>query len=271
MSETLEIPHGAEQFESPAAVKPTESSSQDEVTFVPENPKEMELVEEIERLRASNKEKDRIIAEKDNKIKEKDRENSKLENLAYYDSATGLLNRHGLKSALEAKRLGGRAMYKDKPGKERATHGSMIVLDIDHFTQYNTRFGHNGGDKVLKAVADKLIESTRKGDLVARYGGDEIVVVLDRTDRKGTLKKLHVKNEDEEVGRARFNVLVNVDGEELIVTLSGGVTDFNLDEDVELVFNRADQALYQAKESGRDRIIEVDEDMDSIKHDEVNK
>lgn len=205
----------------------------EELEFVPENPRELGLVERIQKL----EQKDR---EKTDRIKE-------LEKLAYFDNLTGLLNRNGLRRELEAKHLG-------RPDHAPLT-GAMLVLDIDNFKTINDSYGHNVGDLILMAVAQHLKDQTRSTDLVARWGGEELVIVFDKTDEEGILNKFFKRKEGESQGRARINIDVRIEDEKKTITLSGGVTDFSMEDDFSKVFKQADEAVYQAKRSGKDRII----------------
>ncbi len=215
----------------------------EKIGFKPEQTEaKQETLEAVETLQAENAELKEQLKQSQDKIAE-------LEKLAYFDSKTGILNLNGLKLNLERKQLG-------RPENAKTTRGSMLVLDIDNFKIVNDAFGHDVGDEILKAVASHLKSSVRKTDLVARWGGEEFVVVFDKTDSEGIINKLYQKKDGEEVGRARVNVQTSIEGKETTITLSGGVTDFNMDDDMGEVFKRADQALYEAKRAGKDRVIE---------------
>jgi diguanylate cyclase len=129
----------------------------------------------------------------------------------------------------------------------RLDHLAIALLDIDHFKQLNDRYGHAAGDRVLQQVAAHLENELRvRGtDLVWRHGGEEFGVAFVGAGREAVLKKLG----------GRVNVPVEVNGENIIVTLSGGVAEFRPGEDINETLERADQALYKAKRAGRDRIL----------------
>jgi diguanylate cyclase (GGDEF)-like protein len=161
---------------------------------------------------------------------------------AVYDVLTGLFTRRHLNTQLpllfdESKRTG-------EPI-------SVIMFDIDHFKTINDTYGHLFGDKVLRDVAGCIQESLRLYDSAYRYGGEEICVVLPRTKLQDALKiaqRLHSK-----IGAGKF---YTDDGEEVKVTVSGGVASIlNSDTMPTSLLERADAALYEAKESGRNRII----------------
>ena len=135
----------------------------------------------------------------------------------------------------------------------------VIMTDIDHFKQFNDTYGHAVGDFVLKEVAASLKESTRSSDLVARYGGEEMIILLRATSIKNALiaaEKVR-KNLDERK--------IRDDKNKYHVTISLGVSMFQPESDtVEMIVKRADTALYKAKEGGRNR-VETLEDLDQPK------
>ena len=123
---------------------------------------------------------------------------------------------------------------------------SCIMLDIDHFKRVNDAFGHATGDAVLREVASVLKKSSRKRDIPCRYGGEEFVCLLPGSTLN-TAKKV--------AERMRLQVLQNVhtpDGKS--VTVSAGCSEYILAEPGTLVLERADKALYAAKQSGRNRV-----------------
>ena len=123
----------------------------------------------------------------------------------------------------------------------------MIVIDIDHFKAINDTYGHAVGDCLLKAVAHCADSTIRLTDQLFRYGGEEFVVLLPETDDKG-VKRL--------ADRIRRNVAALeclCEGEQVKMTASFGAATLRQGEDGETLFTRADRALYQAKEDGRNR------------------
>ncbi|MCL5800961.1 MAG: EAL domain-containing protein [Gammaproteobacteria bacterium] len=162
---------------------------------------------------------------------------ARLEHLALYDPLTGLPNRKLLDDRLR------------QVLSEADREGHMVALlfiDLDHFKHINDSFGHGMGDKLLKAVADQLSAGLRAGDTIARLGGDEFAVVLP-----------NIRHVDEVAGivrkiQALLDAPFTVDGRELHVSASIGITMYPLDEgDVEGLIRNADTAMYHAKESGR--------------------
>jgi len=133
---------------------------------------------------------------------------------------------------------------------QRYSHPLTVgVLDIDLFKRINDGFGHKAGDRVLQLVARELRERLRTTDFVARFGGEEFVVLFPETepaDARTVVDKLR-----EHVGKLPFHFR----GEPVTVTFSAGLAGFVAGDTEESVFDRADRALYQAKDAGRDRVI----------------
>jgi diguanylate cyclase (GGDEF)-like protein len=132
-----------------------------------------------------------------------------------------------------------------------AETGSLLMVDVDRFKVVNDTHGHLGGDAVLKALADCLVRNfPRKGDLVARYGGEEMAVILPDTAAQNAFRLAE---------RARLAVRemkVAHGGQTISVTISIGVAQLGRNESVQTWLERADQALYKAKADGRDRVVE---------------
>nr|WP_314087693.1 diguanylate cyclase [uncultured Campylobacter sp.] len=132
--------------------------------------------------------------------------------------------------------------------EERAEPYAVAMLDIDHFKEINDACGHDSGDRVLKTLAKKLIDETKNGDLIARFGGEEFCIVLKNVSNEEAVKFFV---------NLRANIAscnVQLKKEQKNFTVSIGVafsrSDYKLDELLEL----ADEALYRAKENGRNRV-----------------
>ena len=170
-------------------------------------------------------------------------ENEKLKEIATHDLMTGCLNRRAGTRIVE------NAIKRAERNKKPI---SMLLLDIDHFKSVNDNWGHLVGDKVLKRVAKIVQNEVREQDSVIRTGGEEFVVLLPNTDAKNALliaERLRVAIEEfshPSVGR---------------VTASFGVAERGKEENRFIWYKRVDDALYHAKETGRNRVFNA-EDLD---------
>lgn len=123
---------------------------------------------------------------------------------------------------------------------------SLFIFDIDHFKKVNDNFGHQTGDLVLKAVARIARENTRVADVIARYGGEEFIVVLPNTGIDGAFAVA------ENIRKNIVENTINLDGNEVRVSVSAGIAEILTGPDsLEKLIHRADQALYEAKNAGR--------------------
>jgi len=127
----------------------------------------------------------------------------------------------------------------------------LATCDIDHFKRVNDSYGHRAGDKVLQVVAECFAASVRSTDFVARYGGEEFVFILPgSTLEDATALMNRIREKISEVG-------FHFRGTPVSVTVSGGVTALRADDVSDDAFDRADKAMYQAKDSGRNCIVAV--------------
>lgn len=167
-----------------------------------------------------------------------------LEIIAFRDELTGVLNRRGLHHrALPERRSGQRRARRRQDGF------GLVIVDLDGFKALNDTHGHAAGDAVLASVAKRLAGSLRGDDVVARWGGDEFVVVLHGIGAPGDLETAAQKLL-EAVDRPHM-----VDGKPLVVSASVGVALFPRDgADFDAVFAAADKALYAAKSAGGNRL-----------------
>jgi diguanylate cyclase len=125
---------------------------------------------------------------------------------------------------------------------------TIFMLDIDHFKQVNDSFGHIAGDRVLRALADRLLESIREVDEAGRYGGDEFIILL-----PGTAEKSARKMANRLLGLVR-GLEISIDEHVLKITVSIGIAEYHIGEESwDELLKRADQALYQSKENSRNR------------------
>ncbi len=129
---------------------------------------------------------------------------------------------------------------------------SLIIFDLDHFKQYNDTHGHPAGNQVLRTIAAILHEHSREGDIVARYGGEELVIILPETTRREATEMA------ERIRRmVESTSFPDMQTQPLgCITLSAGVATYPVDAaDEEELVQRADQSLYQAKREGRNRVV----------------
>ena len=153
------------------------------------------------------------------------------------DPLTGLANRQTLYERIEIEMA--HALRSETPL-------SVAMIDLDHFKDYNERHGHVAGDTLLRSIAALMVSNIRGQDLVARYGGEEFCLVMPETDLVGghhLLDKLRGGGRD---ATSEFGV-----------TLSAGLTSWDGFESTTSFIERADQALYRAKESGRNRVVSI--------------
>ncbi len=164
------------------------------------------------------------------------------ERAAMFDGLTGIHNRRWLDETLH------RMVRRHE--KNRG-HLSLSLIDIDHFKGFNDRFGHAAGDHVLTVVAATLAANLRPTDLVARFGGEEFVIIFPDTDVD------HARGAAERVRLAvSQQKLVMPDGTELPpVTISMGVTALIAGQTVPDLLKTADFAMYRAKQTGRNRVV----------------
>ncbi len=159
---------------------------------------------------------------------------------AYRDMLTGVPNRLALEERLRL----------EFEKVRRYNHGLVIaVIDIDHFKRVNDNYGHKAGDKVLSYIASICHERLRASDFFARYGGEEFVALFPETSMENACalcEQLREKVEDTNVGYR---------GKRVPVTISIGLYKVDRNDTPDLAFERADRALYKAKQTGRNRII----------------
>jgi diguanylate cyclase (GGDEF)-like protein len=163
----------------------------------------------------------------------------RIENMATHDALTGLLNRHGFglvaqQAVLEARR----------------NHSSLcvLILDLDHFKQINDQHGHLAGDLVLRHFAELLTQQVRQADLISRWGGEEFVVLFKETELATAASLAQRIRAATETERFEF------EGKDLNVTVSIGAARLPDDGALQHMLRDADEALYRAKNSGRNRV-----------------
>lgn len=130
---------------------------------------------------------------------------------------------------------------------------AVLILDIDDFKAVNDTYGHPVGDRVLMAMADTFRQMVRSDDFLARYGGEEFVMILPGASRRNAAKK--AKQICKTIYKTRYTQDSNDDHPPLALTISIGVTAFKKGDVTATVLERADQALYKAKQSGKNCVI----------------
>ena len=158
----------------------------------------------------------------------------------FRDNLTGLPNRLAFDHRV---RLEVARMRRDQ------TPLTLAIWDLDHFKEINDQLGHQAGDKTLIIVAQTFMKLIRDVDMIARFGGEEFVMLLPTAAGEDALKV--VERIREKLARTKLRYR----GREIGVTASCGLAEFGPNEEMETVFSRADDALYQAKEQGRNRCV----------------
>ena len=165
----------------------------------------------------------------------------KVRKLSITDELTSLYNRRFLLQMLERERL---------RAERYATDLSLMMIDIDHFKNYNDRYGHPAGDGLLKAFAGRLLHIARKSDVVARYGGEEFMILMPDTHLKMAVRVAERLRRD--IERYPFeNRHTQPEGR---VTISIGCSRFESPHPRRCLIQAADECLYRAKNNGRNQI-----------------
>jgi diguanylate cyclase (GGDEF)-like protein len=160
--------------------------------------------------------------------------------LASHDDLTGVLNRRALMAALERERV---------RAERSGAALSIAIMDLDHFKQVNDRHGHAAGDAVLRRFSETVNEAMRATDIFGRYGGEEFLLIL-----VGATAPLAAEAMDR-INAAVARIDWSAISPDLSVTLSAGIASYGKGQTVEHMLRRADLALYDAKDAGRNRIM----------------
>lgn len=166
---------------------------------------------------------------------------ARIEKMAITDGLTGLYNHRHFQErlSLEFNRL-----------SRLSTNLSLLLIDIDHFKKINDTYGHPAGDEVLRGVAGVIRDTIRSIDIPARYGGEEFAVLLPDTDMDGAIRMA------ERLRSSIMNRRFSFNDKEIAVTVSTGIATSPYDAKTkEELIGRADEALYRAKQSGRNRCL----------------
>ncbi|HNG15277.1 GGDEF domain-containing protein, partial [Accumulibacter sp.] len=182
----------------------------------------------------------RRVEEADQRISQLQAELDKASTLVRHDQLTGVLNRRGLEEA-----------FNKEVARSRRRHATMCValLDIDNFKKLNDSLGHQAGDQALIHLSTVIRETLRPHDTVARYGGEEFIILLPETpidDAQTALVRLQ-----RELTRRIFLH----DNTRQLITFSAGVSELRPDDTLAMVTKRADDAMYAAKQAGKNRVL----------------
>lgn len=180
------------------------------------------------------------VHQAEGRIRELERELEATSDLVRHDQLTGVLNRRGLDD-----------MFAKEMARTRRHASSLCVglLDIDNFKKLNDSLGHTAGDQALIHLATVCRQTLRPQDSIARYGGEEFIILLPDTNLTEATQAL-TRLQRELTKRFFLH-----DNEKVLITFSAGVTELLAEDDQTSVVNRADTAMYQAKQSGKNRVI----------------
>jgi diguanylate cyclase len=198
------------------------------------------MVEEVEAMQKSTEAYRVRLEAAEEKIKQQDQDMQRLSADASLDFLTKVPNRRTLDARLNEEF----ARF-----KRYGTMFSLIMLDVDHFKRVNDSLGHVAGDRILRAVATISQEQKRQNDFLGRFGGEEFALVLPETDLEKAMAAAEKIRRKIEISR------FNYEGRPVQVTLSAGIAQVSsTDKEVTALLARADEALYRAKEKGRNRV-----------------
>lgn len=171
-----------------------------------------------------------------------------LESTALTDRLTGVNNRRYFDEKFEQEI--------DRVNRYKHETFSLIIIDIDHFKNFNDKYGHKTGDDVLKVIANLIKDNKRKSDIVCRYGGEEFCYILPETKLEGAVRLAEkLRNSIE---KFPFFVEIDDDGDftnDIVpITISLGVGEYSPHSSSDAILKKVDQALYRAKDNGRNRV-----------------
>lgn len=161
-------------------------------------------------------------------------EGKNLTEMAHNDQLTGLINRNFIEHLLEREFR--------KALEKQSDPVVIMMMDVDHFKSFNDQYGHNFGDKVLKNVACQIVKNVRETDIVCRYGGDEFLVLLQRISLK---QAQHIADKIMDGIRR-----IDIEKVAIKMSVSIGIVNQSDESKVSEVVEKADQAMYRAKQAG---------------------
>lgn len=166
----------------------------------------------------------------------------KIQHMAEHDQLTGLYNRRQFDQEI-------REEFQRCERYDRKF--SLLMIDLDHFKNINDTYGHTAGDDVLRAMGELIQNTSRRPDVTGRYGGEEFCIALPETSLDSAV--IRAERLQEELSQKTFE---DPKGEQFTVTCSIGATEYTGEaEEARDLLNQADEALYEAKEKGRDRVV----------------
>ena len=196
---------------------------------------------QVQRQTAELRRQNDVLEAKELELEEANR---KLLEMSNTDALTGILNRRAFEVQLDKER---------ERSRRTTTPFGLLIFDIDHFKDYNDRYGHAAGDEVLRRVAQLMHNEARRIDSVARYGGEEFVILTTGTDAAGLMALGERVRQ-----RIQQAAIENAASPHRLITISGGgALSSAAAGDPRQVFDLADRCLYQAKSTGRNRVVMV--------------
>ncbi len=165
--------------------------------------------------------------------------NKQLEELSRKDSLTSISNRRDILDKI---------FYETIRVERNKKTFSLIMCDIDHFKSINDKYGHECGDYILKEVANTIVSSLRKQDIIARWGGEEFILLLPETDLEGG------RTVAEKIRRIIGEYEFKYNNRIIRINLTLGVSEYSIDKSIDGCVKEADKALYHGKNNGRNRV-----------------
>lgn len=211
-----------------------------------------ELVQERQRLIRDLREMNKSLEEKvhertaqlQRKAEELEKLNAYISSQAYIDPLTRVGNRRRIDETL---------IEEIKRSKKTGNPLSILLFDIDNFKQINDMYSHIVGDKVLQTITNQLDSDLRLNDLIGRFGGDEFIIIMPDTDLEEAVTRGNRMRE--RVGTITWDLGSGTNEDNLYVTISIGVSCLSVETGVEQFIQSADQALYRAKQGGKNQVM----------------